>query len=130
MTELDVHVVRHVLELVGELNIDEVMPLLSDDLALEMPFRQDGGPRILHGGQARSFVAGMPELFSQLNFYDVVVHGRLPSGIVVAEYRSDGRTRAGRKYRNAYVAFLTVRNHQVATWREYFDPSVVTDAFS
>lgn len=126
MTEQDVKLVRHVIEL----NIRDVLPLLSDDLVLELPFRHDGGPRVLRGEPARLFLAGMADLFSRLDFYDVVVHGQLPSGTVVAEYRSNGRTRAGRAYSNAYVALLTVRDRQVATWREYFDPTVVSAAFS
>jgi ketosteroid isomerase-like protein len=59
----------------------------------------------------------------------VVVHGRLPSGQIVAEYRSDGITRAGRAYPNSYVAFFELRDGRIAFWREYFDPHVVAAAF-
>ena len=127
MSETDV--VRQLIELVGSLQINAALELVTDDLVLEFPFRGDGGPRRLEGDDAKNFIRAMPKLFSQLPFRDVVVHGRLPSGHVVAEYRSDGITHAGRPYPNSYVAFFELRDGRVAFWREYFDPNVVADAF-
>jgi ketosteroid isomerase-like protein len=71
----------------------------------------------------------MPKLFEQLPMRDVVVHGHLSSGRIVAEYRSEGITRRGRPYVNTYVAFFEVRDARIAFWREYFDPNVVAAAF-
>jgi ketosteroid isomerase-like protein len=125
----DTAVVRRLIELVGSFQIDAALELVTDDLVLEFPFRGDGGPRRLEGDDAKSFIRAMPKLFSELPFRDVVVHGRLPSGHIVAEYRSDGTTRTGRPYRNSYVAFFELRDARIAFWREYFDPNVVADAF-
>lgn len=126
----DSSIVRVLIELVGRLEIDAALELVTDDLILELPFRADGGPRRLEGDDAERFVRAMPKLFSQLHFSDVVVHGQLPSGLVAAEYRSDGATRAGRPYANSYVALFEVRDGRIARWREYFDPNVVAGAFS
>jgi ketosteroid isomerase-like protein len=122
-------VVRRLLELVGSFEIDDALDLVTHDLVLELPFRADGGPRRLEGDDAKSFIRSIPKLFERLPFRDVVVHGCLPSGVVVAEYRSDGTTRAGRRYSNSYVAFFELRAGRVANWREYFDPNVVAAAF-
>ena len=125
----DVDVVRQLIELIGRLEVDAALELVTDDLVLELPFRGDGGSRRLEGDDAKTFIRAMPKLFSQLAFRDVVVHGRLPSGQIVAEYRSNGITRAGRAYPNSYVAFFELRGGRIASWREYFDPTVVAAAF-
>jgi ketosteroid isomerase-like protein len=130
MTEdADVAVVRQVIERVGRFELDAALELVTDDFVLEFPFRADGGPRRLEGSEAKGFIRALPKLFCELPFRDVVIHGRLPSGQVVAEYRSEGLTRAGRPYPNSYVAFFEVRAGRIAFWREYFDPNVVASAF-
>jgi hypothetical protein len=125
----DVAVVRQLIDLIGRFEIDAALELVTDDLVLEFPFRGDGGPRRLEGDDAKHFVRAMPKLFSQLPFVDVVVHGKVPSGTVVAEYRGDGITKKGRPYPNRYVGFFELRDGRVAYWREYFDPTVVAAAF-
>jgi ketosteroid isomerase-like protein len=129
MVDIAPTVVRRLIELVGSFSLDEALALVTDDLILELPFRGDGGPRRMEGDDARMFIRSLPKLFVTLPFRDVVVHGRLPSGIVVAEYRSHGVTRAGRPYRNTYLALFGMRGDRVATWCEYFDPNVVASAF-
>jgi uncharacterized protein len=125
----DVAIVREVIELVGRLEIEAALEHVTDDLVLELPFRGDGGPRRMEGDDAKAFMRAMPKLFSQLPFLDIEVHGSLPSGQVVAEYRSAGVTHAGRAYPNSYVTFFELRGDRIAIWREYFDPTVVTAAF-
>jgi ketosteroid isomerase-like protein len=122
-------VIRRLLELVGSFRLDEAFTLVTDDLVLKLPFRGDGGPRRMDGEEAKSFIRSLPKLFATLPFRDVAIHGRLPSGLVVAEYRSDGSTHSGRPYRNTYLALFGMRDDRVATWCEYFDPSVVAEAF-
>jgi ketosteroid isomerase-like protein len=129
-TDDDVAVVEHVIALVGDLDIEAALELVTDDLILELPFRADGGPRRLEGDDAKRFMRVLPKLFSQMRFSDVVVHGQLPSGLVVAEYKSNGLTIAGSAYPNAYVGFFRLRQGRIAGWREYFDPNVVAAAFS
>jgi uncharacterized protein len=122
-------IVQRLIERVGTLDIDAALELTTEDLVLDLPFRADGGPRHLEGKAARSFVAAMPKLFSRLPFPEIVVHGALPSGEIVAEYRSEGETRSGREYSNVYVGFFMLREGRIASWREYFDPNVVSAAF-
>jgi ketosteroid isomerase-like protein len=125
----DEAVVQRIIELIGTLDVAGVMELITDDFALEFPFRADGGPRRLEGDAARRFLQAMPKLFTRMDMHDIVVHGSTSSGEVVAEYRSNGLTKADRAYPNVYVGFLTIRHGKVALWREYFDPNVVAAAF-
>ncbi|MCW2621232.1 MAG: yesE 1 [Frankiales bacterium] len=126
----DLEVVRRIVQLVGDLEVDAAVELVTDDLVLEFPFRGDGGPRRLAGEAAKGFITSLPKLFTRMDFRDVTIHGRLPSGQVVVEYRSEGLTRAGRPYPNSYVGFFSIRDGRVAVWREYFDPTVVAAAFA
>lgn len=125
----DADVVRMALERVSELDIESALELTTDPFTVELPFRGDGGPRRLEGEQARAFMRALPKLLTRLAFHDVVVHGPLPSGTIVAEYRSDGLTRAGRPYANTYVGLFELRDHRITVWREYFDPYVIAAAF-
>lgn len=127
--EDDLAVVRRLLDLVGSLDVEAALELLADDVIIELPFRGDGGPRQMEAGVARNFVLGLPGLFAELAFVDVVVHGALASGEIVAEYRSEGSTHRGGHYRNQYVAFFTLDDSRVSGWREFFDPAVVATAF-
>ena len=125
----DLGTVRRALDAMGRLDIAAVLESLDDEFVLELPFRADGGPRTLAGDDARAFMRAMPKLFSAMPFHDVVVHGALPSGEIVAEYRSEGVTKAGRAYPNRYVAFFAMRHGRIARWREFFDPNMVAAAF-
>jgi len=126
----DEAVVRKVLELIGALKVEEALAYVADDLVLELPLRHDGGPQVMNGEAARRFVGSIPKLFSRMNFTEITVHGRAPNGIVAAEYRSNGLTRAGQPYVNSYAGFFEVRGGKIARWREYFDPVVIRAAFN
>lgn len=126
----DVDVVRQAIDRVGELDIDGALELVTEDFVLEFPFRAGGEPRRLHGDEARQFMRQLPELLIRMQFVDVVVHGALPGGTIVAEYRSQGQTVGGRAYDNAYAAFFELLDHRISVWREYFDPMVIRRAFA
>ena len=124
----DVEIVEQALRAMGELDIETLRSLMADDLVLELPFRSGGFPTTLVGPDAHGFMRLVKRLFDRMDFYDVVVHGQLPSGVIAAEYKSNGLTKTGRAYPNVYAAFLEVRDGKVTRWREYFNPDVVTAA--
>jgi ketosteroid isomerase-like protein len=125
----DTEIVERVLGLMADLDVEAVLGYVADDLVLELPFRADGGPRRMEGDAAKRFIRAMPKLLDSMPFPEVVVHGPVPSGQIVAEYRSEGVTHAGRPYHNAYVGFFTLHDGRITSWREYFDPNVVAAAF-
>jgi len=125
----DLEVVRRALSLIGELRTDEALELMSPDLVMELPFRHDGGPSRMEGTGARSFIGALPAMFQRMDFSDIVVHGELATGWIVAEYRSHGLTRSGGSYPNVYACFVRVHDGLITHWREYFDPVIVERAF-
>ena len=124
-----VEVVRQYLNCISDLDVDGAVAVVADDIVIEMPFANEGGTRLVQGEAAHSFLRLLPKLFTQMRFYDVVIHGLTATGYVVAEFKSDGITRRGGLYPNRYVALFEVRDGKIATLREYFDPNVLTTAF-
>jgi uncharacterized protein len=124
----DVDVVARAIQAVSDLDAAEARRWVADDLVLELPFRPRGFPRTLVGPDAHSFIRAMDRIFERMDFHDVVIHGPTPSGVIAAEYKSNGITKAGRPYLNAYAAFFEVADGRVARWREYFNPDVVAEA--
>lgn len=125
-----VQVVQRYLQLVGDLDVDGALALVADDVTIEMPFAGPSGTPSAQGAAAHAFVRALPKLFTQMRFYDIVMHGLTESGLVVAEFKSDGITRKGVSYPNRYVALFEVRDGKIATLREYFDPNVLSQAFA
>ena len=101
----DVEVVARALQAVSDLDLDEAMRWIADDLVLELPYRAGGHPTTLVGADARAFIRFLAKVFLRMEFYDVVVHGATQTGVIAAEYKSNGLTTAGVPYRNVYAAF-------------------------
>lgn len=127
-TNSDADIVERAIRAVGALDIAEARRWLADDLVLELPFRGDGYARTLVGADAHAFMAFLPKVFERMDFTEVTIHGATPSGVIAAEYVSDGLTRAGRAYCNAYAAFFEVDGGRITRWREYFNPDVIVAA--
>jgi uncharacterized protein len=126
----DTEIVERAIRAMGELDIDEVRRWVADDLVLELPFRGGDFPTTLIGPDAHAFMALVKRLFSRMDFFEVTVHGATASGVIAAEYKSNGLTKAGRPYPNVYAAFFDVRDGKITRWREYFNPDVVAAAMS
>jgi ketosteroid isomerase-like protein len=131
MTELrnDVDIVTIWLERIGELDIEAALELVDADFVLELPYRADGGPSRMRGEDAAKFMRVLPKLFARMRFSDVTLHQIVTPGHVIAEYGSDGVTRDGRPYRNTYISMFELRDGRIVLAREYFDPSVIAQAF-
>ena len=124
----DTEVVARALQAVSDLDLDGAMRWIADDIVLELPYRAGGHPTTLVGADARAFIRFLGKVFSRMEFYDVVVHGATQSGVIAAEYKSNGLTKAGATYRNVYAAFFKVGDGRVTYWREYFNPDVIATA--
>jgi uncharacterized protein len=126
--EAPAEIVRRVIQAVGALDIVTARQWLADDLVLELPFRAGGHSRRLVGRDAHAFMGLLPRIFDRMDFTTIEVHGATPSGVIAAEYVSNGLTRTGQPYPNAYAAFFEVSNGKVTRWREYFNPDVIVAA--
>jgi hypothetical protein len=61
--------------------------------------------------------------------FDLAVYHDAVKGVVVLEYASEGcAVGTGRRYSNRYISVLTLRDGEVARWRDYLDPLAVFDA--
>ena len=127
-TDSAVDIVERAIRAVGALDLGEARRWLADDLVLELPFRGGGLPHTLIGEEAHAFMAFLPKVFARMDFTEITVHGASPSGVIVAEYVSDGMTKAGLAYCNAYAAFFEVSEGRITRWREYFNPDVIVAA--
>jgi uncharacterized protein len=124
----DAEIVDRAIRAVGALDIAEARRWLADDLVLELPFRGGDLPRTLIGDDAHAFMAFLPRVFVRMNFTEIAVHGVTTSGVVAAEYVSNGVTKSGDPYCNSYAAFFDVADGKIVRWREYFNPDVIVAA--
>ena len=125
----DAAIVRKLLEALSEMRVADALAVLSPNLQLELPARHDGGKPVMQGEAAMKFVSAMPKLFKSLNFTEITVHGSTTSGVVAAEYRSNGLTHGGEPYCNTYAGFFELKDGKVTRWREYYDPIVIANTF-
>lgn len=102
-----------------------------DDGVMELPFALPGTPNRLDG--IRAIAANQSaalELFSRFATPEFVIHQTIDPCVFFAEYASEAEVRAtGRPYRNSYVGYFRFRSGKLVRWKEYFNPSVVREAF-
>jgi ketosteroid isomerase-like protein len=74
-------------------------------------------------------IANMRDFEALDRCFDLTVYHDPYKGVAVLEYASEGHTVEGnRPYANRYVSVLTIRDREVAHWRDYLDPVAVFDA--
>ena len=124
--------VREIMELAGEMRVDELVELFTDDAVMELPFAPGKMPR-RHVGKAAigEFQRFARDSFSRFSMTVDAIHETADPNVVVAEHRSDGVVAEnGRPYRNHYVTFFTFDDAGLVTgWREFYDAGVVVRAF-
>jgi uncharacterized protein len=104
--------------------------LLAEDVTIDYVITVPGYPRHVEG---RAAVAELYRPYGTAiildRCFDLDVHHDAAKGTVVLEYASEGRIVAtGRPYSNKYISVLTLRDGEVAHWRDYLDPIAVFDA--
>jgi ketosteroid isomerase-like protein len=104
--------------------------LLAEDVTIEYVITVPGYPRHIKG---RAAVAELYRPYGTAiildRCLDLDVHHDAAKGTVVLEYASEGRVAGtGRPYSNRYISVLTLRDGEVAHWRDYLDPVAVFDA--
>lgn len=124
-------IVDRALDAVGSLDATAAVEMFADDGVLELPNRGGGLPRVLSGrAEVAGFLRILPKVLRDMPLVDRRFYETTDPTTVVVEYRSEGTTRAGKPYRNRYMAVLVVDAHdRIALWREYFDPTVIEEAF-
>jgi ketosteroid isomerase-like protein len=128
-----VDVVREILRLAGTMEVDGLAAHLADSVVMELPFAPEGYAREHVGKEAVvRFQRAAARSFRGFAMYIDRVMSTDDRHVVVAEHHSDGiAAPTGRPYRNRYVTVFELDDdHLVSRWTEYYDPAVVTAAFS
>jgi len=111
---------------------DRWKDLFAEDAVWEMPFAPAPVPttvagRALIGHFADWLFAAVPDL--RLLAFDVRETAD-PQVVVLEMQMTSPVTHTGRTYANTYCSVMRVVDGRIALFREYFDPTVVVDAFS
>jgi ketosteroid isomerase-like protein len=104
--------------------------LLAEDITVDYVVTVPGYPRHIEG---RAAVAELYRPYGTMiildRCFDLAVHHDATKGVAVLEYASEGHVvGTGRRYSNRYISVLTLREGEVAHWRDYLDPVAVFDA--
>ena len=104
--------------------------LLAEDITVDYVVTVPGYPRHIEG---RAAVAELYRPYGTMiildRCFDLAVYHDAAKGVVVLEYASEGHlVSTGRRYSNRYISVLTLREGEVAHWRDYLDPVAVFDA--
>jgi ketosteroid isomerase-like protein len=123
-------VVKSVLACISEGRHGDIASHLTDDFQFELPYGGDfGGPfdkASFDAMQRATF-----KMFTNFRIGPTEVHVCADPGKVVVEYESEAQVAAnGRPYRNRYVGVFEVRDHRIASWKEFHNPEAVTKAFA
>lgn len=111
-------------------DVEGVIGLFADDAVIEFPFAPDGFPSRLEGKEAvTNYIKDHP-FFEFRAFPDLQIQPMLDPDSVLAEYRSDADiTLTGQPYDQTYISFLKMKDGKIVFYREYWNPTVMIEAF-
>jgi ketosteroid isomerase-like protein len=121
-------VFERVLRLILERQYAAYVDLFAADAMFELPFAPPGVPRRIEGReQIRVFMqAGRERVQTatrQWEFHSIVVHETVDPEVIVTEFEVDGvATATGERYRFANLQVLRVRNGEIVSLRDYWNP--------
>ncbi|MBD3007381.1 nuclear transport factor 2 family protein [Streptomyces sp. 5-10] len=117
-----------VFERAKELLLDHDMMGFADlwavDGTMEFPFAPPGRPRLLEGREAvREYVRDYPDHIDLRAVAHEVVHLTEDPDVLIVEFSMDAvAVGTGRPIRPGYVAVITVRDGEIASYRDYWNP--------
>jgi ketosteroid isomerase-like protein len=99
--------------------------LWAVDGVMEFPFAPPGAPSRLDGRAAiEDYLRDYPKLLDIQGFPKQVVHQSVDSDVVVVEFDAEGVVVAtGKPYRFSYIAVITVRDGEIVSYRDYWNPN-------
>lgn len=103
--------------------------LYAQDATMEFPFAPPGRPCRLHGrAEVHDYLIDYPQVLDLHGIANTTVHRTDDPEVIIAEFTAEGRVVAtGKPYVAQYIAVLTVRNGQIAHYRDYWNPSTFAD---
>ncbi|TWF81764.1 ketosteroid isomerase-like protein [Pseudonocardia hierapolitana] len=128
MTTLDV--VDRAMDLLLAHDMAGFAGLWAVDGAMEFPFAPDGYPQRLDGRAAvAEYLRDYTDHVDLRAITSRTVHRTADPEVVVVEFEVDGiAVRTGRPYRMRYISVITVRNGEIAGYRDYWSPLAAAEA--
>ncbi len=125
-------IIKDFLRLLEEKDIDAWIKLWADDGVQEMPYSPSNFPSRIEGKTAiYRHYQGLPHAYSRMTFPDLTIYPMLDPSWLLAEYRGEIDIAAtGKAYNNRYCALFHLRDAQIVLFREYFNPVILSEAFS
>lgn len=103
--------------------------LWAEDGVMEFPFAPPGYPSRLEGRTAiEDYLRDYPKMLDIQGFPVQVVHQSTNPDVAVVEFDAEGVVVAtGRPYRFSYIAVITVRDGEIVSYRDYWNPLYVQE---
>lgn len=103
--------------------------LYAPDATVVFPFAPPGRPRRLCGrAEIHAYLIDYPQVLDLRSIASTTVHRTDDPEVIIAEFTAEGRiVRTGKPYVAHYIAVLTVRNGQIAHYRDYWNPLTFAD---
>lgn len=103
--------------------------LWAEDGVMEFPFAPPGYPSRLEGRAAiEDYLRDYPKMLDIQGFPTQVVHQSTNPDVAVVEFDAEGVVVAtGKPYRFSYIAVITVRNGEIVSYRDYWNPLYVQE---
>ena len=119
-------VFQQVLRAIENTEMDAYADLFAADGTFEAPFAPLRLPRRIEGREAiRAFFRAAADRLTaappQFTFSSVVVHETVDPEVIVTEYEVHGAA-AGAPYQFANLGVMTVRNGEIVSLRDYWNP--------
>jgi ketosteroid isomerase-like protein len=104
--------------------------LWAVDGTMEFPFAPDGYPQRLEGRAAvAEYLRDYTDHVDLRAITSRTVHQTVDPAVVVVEFEVDGTAvRTGRPYRLRYICVITVRDGEIAGYRDYWNPLALAEA--
>jgi ketosteroid isomerase-like protein len=121
--------VGRALELLLAQDMAEFAGLWAEDGVLEFPFAAPGYPARVEGRAAiAEYMRGYPDILNVTEIPRRVIHQSVDPEVVIVEFEATGTVVATRApYRMSYVAVITVRNNEIALYRDYWSPAAAAE---
>jgi len=116
--------VDHGIDLLLEHDMAGFAGLWAEDGVLEFPFAGPGYPKRVEGRDAiREYLRDYPNLLDVREVVAKTVHETTDPAVVVAEFTVAGVVVAtGKPYRFSYIAVITIRDGEIVSYRDYWNP--------
>jgi ketosteroid isomerase-like protein len=103
--------------------------LWAEDGVMEFPFAPPGWPAGVEGRAAiEDYLRDYPKMLDIQGFPAQVVHQSTNPDVAVVEFDAEGVVVAtGKPYRFSYIAVITVRDGEIVSYRDYWNPLYVQE---